>query len=133
MSPTKQVRFLAKGILDSCKKDGALDALALKKFISILANSEEAIAGQILSCLAALADEHERKNTLAVESAFDLEVEQLEALKKYFETKESKKLGVSFSINKDLVGGLKLRLGDFVWENSVMSNLATLENIMTYD
>ena len=133
MSPTKQVRFLAKGILDSCKKDGVLDALALKKFISILANSEEAIAGQILSCLAALANEHERKNTLAVESAFDLEVEQLEALKKYFETKESKKLGVSFSINKDLVGGLKLRLGDFVWENSVMSNLATLENIMTYD
>ena len=43
MSPTKQVRFLAKGILDSCKKDGVLDALALKKFISILANSEEAI------------------------------------------------------------------------------------------
>ena len=133
MSPTKQVRFLAKGILHSCKKDGVLDALALKKFISILANSEEAIAGQILSCLAALANEHERKNTLAVESAFDLEVEQLEALKKYFETKESKKLGVSFSINKDLVGGLKLRLGDFVWENSVMSNLATLENIMSYE
>ena len=133
MSSNKQVRSLAKDIFNSCKKDEILDEAVLKKFVSLLVNSEEPIAKKLLTNLDSLVANEEKRNTLIIESAFELETEQLETIKKYFETKEGRKLKVIFSVNKEIIGGLRLRLGDFVWENSVMSNLATLENIMSYE
>ena len=133
MTSNKQIKLLAKDILNSCKKDGVLNEATLKKFVSILANSEESVAKHILNNLESLAEIEEKKNTLIIESAYELETDQLEMIKQYFETKENRKLKVSFSINRDIIGGLKLSLGDFVWENSVMSNLETLENIMIYE
>ena len=133
MSSNKQVKLLAKDIFNSCKKNGVLDETLLRKFVSLLANSEESVAKHILDNLESLAEIEEKKNTLIIESAYELETDQLEMIKQYFETKENRKLKVSFSINRDIIGGLKLSLGDFVWENSVMSNLETLENIMIYE
>lgn len=133
MKSKKQIKALATAIISSSSKANVINQEILSRFISHLTKSTEAVAKRILSEIEAILSKREQENTLIIESAFKLDQEDLDKIKIYFEKKESKKLTVRFSINKFLIGGLKITLGDFVWEKSITTNLENLKGIIAYE
>lgn len=67
-----------------------------------------------------------RKETLAVESAKPLAPEVLEQLVNQFSAGRERPLQVVQSINPGLIAGMKVRLGDTVYDASLANNLQNL-------
>lgn len=65
------------------------------------------------------------KGTLEVESSVKLSTVDLAKLKKRFKIYD-----LRFKINKDLLGGLRLRLGDTVYDDSVNSKIEKLKEVV---
>ncbi len=133
MKTDKNIQKLAEDIVGKSKVNGTLDETILTKLTSVLKNSDEPVALQILAEIEKVLVRQEKQNTVLIESAFELQNEQLEDIKKYFEKREGRNLNIEFSINKKLMSGIKIQLGDFVWENSIVSKLDDLKGRMAYE
>ena len=81
----------------------------------------------ILQSLEKMILKNERQDELCIESAFELDKETTSKVKTDFEKLLGKQLEIKVKENKELIGGLKVSNGDFVWENSVLSNLEQLK------
>lgn len=133
MKINKQSKSLAKEVVRSAKKNGELDESVIKRFTSILIKSEKPFAREVLTEIKNILAAEERNTTLIIESAYLLSQESQEKLRNYFEEQAGKKLNLKFIENKAIVGGVRIRLGDFIWEHSVMSNLENLKGVLTYE
>jgi F-type H+-transporting ATPase subunit delta len=69
-----------------------------------------------------------QKDTLTVESAKPLAPEVLEQLVKTFSAERERDLHVVQSTNADLIAGMKVRLGDTVYDASLANNLQNLSS-----
>lgn len=133
MKNSKQIRQLAKAIIHSSKHDNVVDESMVSKFVTQISKDSDKSALRLLNELEHQLTVEEQKNTIFVESAYNLDKEQLEKIRSSFEKNEDRKLTIKFSINKNLLAGLRIRLGDFVWEKSVVSNLQNLKGTLSYE
>lgn len=133
MKTDKNIQKLAVDIVNKSKVEGRVDETILNKFTSVLKKSDEPIALQILAEIEKVLVILEKQSTILVESAFELTSVQLDSIKNYFEREKGRKLGLEFTVNKDLLSGIKIQLGDFVWENSIVSKLNDLKGKLSYE
>ena len=133
MKTNKKTRQIVAEIISCCKHNGAIDETAVSKFVTLISKSPDLLGLELLTELERQLKLEERQDTLFVESAYSLTEEELEKIKASFEKTEAKSLSVNFSINKNLLAGLRVRLGDFVWEKSVISNLENLKGTLSYE
>jgi F-type H+-transporting ATPase subunit b len=70
---------------------------------------------------------HDREPTLALESAFPLSKEQQANLIRTFSALADKNLHLNMSISKELGSGIRVRLGDFIINNSLDALLHDIE------
>src|SRR5574339_822894 len=108
MKKSNQAQKLAEAIITKSKENGKVDEETLRKLINALSQSEDPIALQILSEIPKALQKEEKETTIFVQSAYNLEKKELKLIKDYFENKESKKLNLEFSVNKSLIGGIKI-------------------------
>jgi len=69
----------------------------------------------------------DREPTLSLESAFPLTKEQQANLIRTFSALADKNLKLDMSINKELGSGIRVRLGDFIINNSLDALLGDIE------
>lgn len=71
----------------------------------------------------------EAKNieTVKVESATDLDEEQIQALKKMLASKLNKEVELVIKVDSSLIAGLRVQTKDFVLDNTVSSRLASMK------
>ena len=131
MKSDSQVSKLAKQIVELSLVNGLVQKGKLQHFVEILSGSEESVASDILAEVDRLVEKIEKESTLLIESAFEVDKGLLLDVQKYFEKKENKPLKLTFSLNPELIGGIRIKLGDFVWEKSVRSNLESIKETLS--
>jgi len=130
MELNKKTKELAKEIFKKSFENKKLNESLLKKFIRIVADKKTPQSLEILKTLEKILARYNEENTLLVESAFPLKQIEREKIKETFEKTLGKKLQLKEVQNKELISGLKVKLSDNIWENSVLNNLEQLKGML---
>ena len=128
MSPSKKINRLAKRLIVLASVDGELDETSLWQAISLL---KERGFKQLLPLLKVLRIKVARavaRQTLEVTSSNPLSEDALAALEKEFNEKYQRRLRLKTVIDPSMIGGLQVRIGDDVYDASLMAQLNRLAN-----
>lgn len=109
---------------------GRLTAEA-ENFVRVLAeNRRLELLPEIASQFEALKNEREGVVEAQIESAFPLEQAQLDELVSRLEARTGKRVKAHVSIDKDLIAGVRITIGDKVFDGSVRAQLQALETAL---
>jgi len=109
---------------------GRLDAAA-ENFVRVLAdNGRLELLAEIHAQFEALKNEREGVVEAQVHSAFELSASQVADLQQRLEKRTGRKVRTQVHVDKDLIGGVKLVLGDKVIDASARAQLAALETAL---
>ena len=102
-----------------------------ENFVRVLAeNRRLTVLGEIRAQFEALKHEREGVVEAHLESAFPLDDAQLADLVARIEKHTGRKVKASVSVNRDLIGGVRVAIGDKVIDASARAQLAALENAL---
>jgi F-type H+-transporting ATPase subunit delta len=127
--------FLRSPIIDRSKKKKAIEALftgrvdeLTEHFLFLLIDKErEALIEMIAVEFSDLYDQMMGVARADVKAAFRLDKEDNSTVQSKLEELTSKKVRLSFSIDKSLVGGFLAQIGDTVYDGSVRRQLEILK------
>ena len=109
---------------------GRLDAGG-ENFVRVLAdNGRLELLAEIQAQFEALKNEREGVVEAEVHSAFELSASQVADLQQRLEKRTGRKVRTQVHVDKDLIGGVKLVLGDKVIDGSARAQLAALETAL---
>ena len=102
---------------------------SLKNFFELLVdNSRVIFFEEIFQQFYNLENEHNKKLEAKILSAFELLDNQKESIKQKLEKKFNKKVVLSCIVDKTLIGGMTISIGDYVIDGSIKRNLEILKN-----
>ena len=102
-----------------------------ENFVRVLAeNGRLEVLGEIRTQYEVLKNEREGVVEAEVYSAFEMEQAQVADLVSRLEKKTGRKVRVSVSVDKALIGGVKIVIGDKVIDGSARAQLAALETAL---
>lgn len=111
-------------LLDHCKVTAVL-----KKLVDLLlAKNELCLLDKILQDISCLYKKRNNIIDLAVMSAQELEQDELEKFKSFFQDQSGKKLITSKQVNPELIAGVRLLSDTFLWDYSIASRLKALRH-----
>lgn len=103
-----------------------------QNFIGILAEYDRLT---LLPTIADLFDtmkaNHEKTMEVAIESAYDVDEAAQERLSAALQTRLQKEVALTTTVDRDLIGGVIVRAGDMVIDNSVRGKLERLANALS--
>ena len=102
---------------------------SLKNFFELLVdNSRVTFFEEVLQQFHNLENEHNKKLEAKILSAFELLDNQKDSIKERLEKKFNKKVVLSCIVDKTLIGGVTISIGDYVIDGSIKRNLEILKN-----
>ena len=102
---------------------------SLKNFFELLVNNSRIIFfEEILQQFHNLENEHNKILEAKILSAFELLENQKDSIKERLEKKFNKKVVLSCIVDKTLIGGVTIIIGDYVVDGSIKRNLEILKN-----
>ena len=102
-----------------------------ENFVRVLAqNGRLELLSEICQQFEALKNEREGVLEAQVQSAFELSSAQLQDLVQRLEKKTGRKVRTHVSVDKELIGGVKIVLGDKVIDGSARAQLGALETAL---
>ena len=126
MKISKQARRGGKTLFNTCKVNGALDENRVRQTVSaVLAQKPRGYVG-ILSHFQRLVKLDVESRAAQVESAAPLTDEIATKIRAELAWKYGQNLNVGFAVNKDLIGGLRVKVGSDVYDGSVRARLNAL-------
>ena len=128
MKGTKQSRRLAKQLFKSCQVGGLLNADRVRKAVSLLIEQKPRGYFGILQNLQRLVKLDEASRTARVESAVALSKAQQEDVLNSLKLLKSGDVTVDFDTNPGLIGGMRIKIGDDVYDGSVKTRLTSLSD-----
>lgn len=129
MRYSKKDLKMAKAIFENCLKEGKVDEAKLLMWIPRLRQLGPKNGLRILKSLLKQVSGYYARHTLLVESAKELQPMYLDKIRLIFEKKLKKRLNIHFNKNESLIAGIKITLGDTVWDYSVNNSLKTLKEV----
>ena len=126
MKGTKQSRRLAKQLFKSCQIDDQLNADRVRKAVSLLIEQKPRGYFGILQNLQRLVKLDEASRSARVESAVALGQAQQQDVRNSLKRLKGGEVTVAFATNPGLIGGMRVKIGDDVFDGSVKTRLASL-------
>lgn len=126
MKITKVANSTARRIFRMCQSDGRLDEAKLRICIRKLSTDKPRDYRGILSALKRLVRLEMERRHVVVESATDLDTATRERVASGLAAKYGTDLTYEYRVNPDLLGGLKVRVGNDVFDGSVKGRLDRL-------
>jgi F-type H+-transporting ATPase subunit delta len=127
MKISKQARRDAKQLFNACKVNGLLDENKVRQvFAQVIAQKPRGYMA-ILSQLQRLVKLDLDRRTAKIESAVAASPALQEGIKANLVKRYGGGLNVSFTVNPELLGGLRIQVGSDVYDGSVAARLAELE------
>ena len=126
MKGTKQYRRLAKQLFKSCQVDDRLNADRVRKAVGLLIEQKPRGYFGILQNLKRLVKLDEASRSAHVESAVALGQAQQEDVRNSLNRLKGGDVTVEFATNPGLIGGMRVKIGDDVFDGSVKTRLASL-------
>jgi F-type H+-transporting ATPase subunit delta len=100
-----------------------LDGPARNLLIILVRNDRLTVLPHIVERYEQLREEHENTIEASVESAFPLNDEQLKVLVLRLEKRTGHKVKANLRVAPELIGGIKVQIGDEVWDASVRGQI----------
>lgn len=122
MKEKKQLQKLISKLIELSIKDGRIVESQVIKSIKTLKTLPKSQAISALSEYLKALKREERKYTMYVEAAIPLSSKQVQKMKKIVE-KKTKITKVVTSINPEILGGFKLRIGDEIWDETILGKM----------
>ena len=126
MKGTKQSRRFAKQLFKSCQANGRLDADRTQKAVQLLIEQKPRGYFGILQHLHRLVKLDEASRTARVESAVALGQMQQQDIQDCLNRLKGGNVTVEFTENPRLIGGMRVKIGDDVFDGSVKTRLTGL-------
>ena len=126
MKITKQARREAKQLFKTCQVDEQLNADRVKKAVKILIEQKPRGYFGVLQHLQRLVKLDEAGRTARVESAVALGQEQQQQVRDNLNRLKGGQVTVEFAENPGLIGGMRVKIGDDVFDGSLKTRLANL-------
>ena len=126
MKGTKQSRRFAKQLFKSCQVNGQLDADRTQKSVQLLIEQKPRGYFGILQHLHRLVKLAEASRTARVESAVALGQAQQQDIQDSLNRLKGGDVTVEFAENPRLIGGMRVKIGDDVFDGSVKTRLTGL-------
>ena len=99
--------------------------------IDILEHNNILILSDITKHFEYLVETNSNLVNMAITSATELSAEEVEHIKSNIESQLNKKIDVRTEIDKSLIGGVRLRVGNIVIDNTISRRLDMLKNTLT--
>lgn len=136
MKKGKQLQKLVKKLVGVSFKDGKIIESAATKSILALKTLPKNEAIEALSEYLKELKRLERAHTLYIETTIPLPVIQLNKIKKIVEKKampdgrQVKITKIVTNINTEILGGFKLRIGDEIWDESILGKINQVKEVI---
>jgi F-type H+-transporting ATPase subunit delta len=108
-----------------------ISSLEVELVSDILKNNNILILTDIAKYFDYLVETDSNLINMTITSVTELSTDEVEHIKSNIESKLSKKVDVATKIDKNLIGGIKLRVGNIVVDNSISRRLDMLKNTLT--
>ena len=126
MKGSKQSRRDAKQLFQSCQVDGALDEGRVRQAVALLIEKKPRGYFGTLQELQRLVKLDVNNRSARVESAVALSEAQQQEVRASLGRLKGTDVEVEFAENADLIGGMRVKLGDDVYDGSVKTRLSRL-------
>ena len=126
MKGSKQSRRDAKQLFQSCQVDGALDEARVRRAVTLLIEKKPRGYFGTLQELQRLVKLDVNSLSARVESAVALSEAQQQEVRASLGRLKGADVEVEFAENADLIGGMRVKLGDDVYDGSVKTRLSRL-------
>ncbi len=110
---------------------GALPAEARTLVQTLVANGRLAALPEVAAQFEALKNERESRIDAQITSAFELPPAELQSLVADLERRFKRKVQASVTVDRELIGGARVVVGDEVIDGSVRGRLASMANALT--
>ncbi len=128
MKISKQARRDAKTLFTTCKVGGLLDESRVRQTVTAVIGQKPRGYVGILSHFQRLVKLDIERRSARIESATQLSEALAASVKANLAARYGQGLNVTFAVNKDLIGGLRVKVGSDVFDGSVKARLAELES-----
>jgi F-type H+-transporting ATPase subunit delta len=128
MKISKSALSTARGIMRLCSDDGQLNEQNLRTAISRVVETKPRGYRGILAGLVRLVRAEEKRKQVTVESARFLDPATEQRVRDNLTQTYGPGLNFQFRTNPDLMGGMRIRVGDDVIDSSVQARIQRLEN-----
>jgi F-type H+-transporting ATPase subunit delta len=108
-----------------------LDGAARNLLIILVRNDRLTVLPHIVERYEQLREEHENTIEASVESAFPLNDEQLKVLLLRLEKRTGHRVKANVRMAPELIGGVKVQIGDEVWDASVRGQIDSMAGTLT--
>lgn len=126
MKISKEARRSSRQLFRACMVDGKLDESRVRTVVSGVASSKpRGYIGMLDAFARLVANEVSRQRAL-VESASALTPAIQSELQASLSKKYGRQLTLDFSVNPELLGGIRVKVGSDVWDGSVKARLEGL-------
>jgi len=127
MKINKETRQLSKELLRASFTDGRLDNGRIASLVMSLIKKKPRNYIKVLESYKRLLRLEVEKRTATIETATDLAPEASAKLVANLKAKYGNNLTARFVVNKELLGGMRIRVGSDVWDSSVRNRLHRLQ------
>jgi len=127
MKINKETRQLSKALLRASFTDGQLDSGKVASLVKSLIEKKPRHYLQIIEAYQRLLRLEVEKRTATIETATELPPEAGAQIVASLKRKYGSDLAANFVVNKDLLGGMRIRVGSDVWDSSVRNRLHRLQ------
>ncbi|MFY9985196.1 MAG: F0F1 ATP synthase subunit delta [Chthoniobacterales bacterium] len=127
MRTTKEARETSRQLLKLSFTDGKLDEHKVNQVVQTVLTEKPRHFGEVLKDYQRLLRLEVAKHHAVVESATALNSNLSNLLVTKLKARYGDDLTIEFKTNSTLLGGLRVKLGDDVWDGSVRSRLRTLQ------
>ena len=127
MKINKETRQLSKELLRASFTDGQLDSGRISSLVKSLIEKKPRHYIQVLEAYKRLLRLEVEKRTATIETATELAPDSGAQIVANLKRKYGSDLAANFVVNKDLLGGMRIRVGSDVWDSSVRNRLHRLQ------
>jgi len=127
MKTTRQIRRNAKRLYRLCVVDGLLDEDRTRRVVQRIIEARRRGTLALLSQFRRLVKLDAARHTAEIESATQLPAELCESIRADLARRYGPGVKASFTLNPALVGGMRIKVGSDVYDDSLLARLAALE------
>lgn len=127
MKLSKEGSRLARELFELSRADGRLDNARINQVVDHLVAQKPREYIQVLREFTRLVRLELEKHHAVIESAVELESGALARIERGIRKRFGAALTTEFRVNPDLIGGLRVKIGNDVWDGSIRSRLQLLK------
>lgn len=127
MKISKQEQREARQLFRSCLVNGLLDESRVRQCVTLVVQKQPRGYVAILSRLHRLVKLELARRNVQVENAVETSPEQAAGIRARLEKQYGPGLNIRYSVNPELIGGMRVQVGSDLYDGSVKTRLDKLE------